>query len=957
MLLLTAQTLYSQVGYIRGKVFDAETGETMPGVTIFAEGTQTGVITDLDGEFSLSIAPGTYDIRISFVSYETVILSGTGVSSGKVTQIEDVGLITKNIGIEEVIITGQTIRNTEAALISMKRKSPNVLDGISGAELKSTGDSDVASSMRRISGVSVSDGKYVFVRGLGDRYTKTILNGVDVPGLDPDRNTLQMDLFPTSIIDNILVHKSFSADLPADFTGGVINIEIKDFPARKKAALSVNMGYNPGFHFNPEYLAYKGSPTDFLGFDNGTRAIPATSDIPQFAEIIGNPGGIKGQRYAEILNSFNPAMNAFHKRSFMDFGLGGTYGNQVTRGKWTIGTNFALTYKNETEFYRHAEDARYGLVAIPTVYEMEVREHQLGSYGVNKVYLTGLAGVAVKTNYSRLRLYLLHLQNGESKAGIFDFEGSDQGSEFSSIQHTLDYSQRSLTNLLVDGKHRLLNTDWEIEWKVSPSLSLIQDPDVRFTRYEVTGNGSFRIGTEVGFPERIWRNLQEINIASVGKVTKSFDFLSRRSKLHFGGAYTFKYRDFAIRKFLLNVRGGDNGQIPLTGNPAELLSEEMKWPLNGDYFYGTTFEHDFHSSNRYHAHVDYAAAFFSTELALMQNLTATGGLRIEKYDQYYTGQNQTGSKILDNAKVLADLDFFPYANLVYKLKDDMNLRFSFAKTIARPSLKELSYAEIYDPISGRTFIGGLHNDTDPVEGIIYWDGNLESTGIYNYDVRWEWFGSSGQLISLGGFYKKFINPIEMVQFATQIGAFQPRNVGDGEVYGSEFETRQNFGLFSERLSNFGFSSNITLTESRIELSVTEYESRTEHAREDQEIGFYREMAGQSPFIVNAGIFYSGGDSGFWKKFEAGLYYNVQGTTLQYVGIVDRPDIYALPFHSLNFNSNFVVGPKKNMNIGIKVENLLGATRQMVYKSCRAAEQTFEFRDPGRNFSLSLEYLF
>lgn len=957
LILLFSTLLYAQKGNISGVIFDKNTGEYLPGVTIFAVGTSIGTITDLDGNFNLLIAEGSYNLRISFISYETLIIENIEVLSDETTLLGEIGMSTANISIDEVVITAQSIRNTENSLISLKRNSTNLVDGISAANFTKIGDSDAASSMKRVTGVSVSDGKYVYVRGLGDRYTKTMLNGVDIPGLDPDRNTLQMDLFPTNVIDNILVNKTFTPDLPADFTGGVINIEIKDFPTKKQGNISIGLGYNPKQHFNSNYLTYKGGSLDFLGIDDGSRKIPAKYNIPEFATVVGNPDGENGMRYKEILNSFNPTMAATQKTSFMDMSLGATYGNQIKKLHKTIGYNFAISYKNSTDLYVDAINSRYGLNGLPSVTDMEVRESQIGNYGENNTFLTGLAGLAIKNNYSKLRFYLLHLQNGSSKAGIFDFIGSDQGSNFSSIQHTLDYSQRSLTNILIDGKHIFDVSNMEIVWKVSPTFSMIYDPDVRFSRYEVNEDGSYRIGTEVGFPERIWRNLFETDLASLVHITKDYELMGRKSKLKFGAAHTFKYRNYNIRKFLLNIRGGADNVLDLSGNPDELFSEDFLWPYNGNPIYGTTFENDINKSYYYRANVNYLAGYLSSDNNLTENLKSSLGLRIEKFDQRYTGQNQEGSKILDNDKVLSDFNLFPSLNIIYNPIQNINFRTTYSKTIARPSMKELSFAEIYDPLSGSTFIGGLHKDVDPIKGIEYWSGNLQSTSIHNYDIRLERFGKDGQMISLSAFYKKFINPIELVQLAVQTGAFQPRNVGDGEVRGVEFELRQGLGFITDALQKFRFTSNITLTESRLKMSETEYLSRIGHAREGQQIENYRDMAGQSPYILNGGLSFNSGNHRKLKDFEAGLFYNVQGLTLQYVGIVDRPDIYTRPFHSLNFNSNTSLGKENRIRLGLKVANILGAKREMVYKSFEAADKYYEFRDPGRTFSLSIGYSF
>ena len=517
--ILISISLNAQKGIIRGAVVDESNGEALISVTIVAEGTIVGITTDLDGKFNLSIDPGTYNLKISYISYESQTISNVRVRPGEVTLLDNIRLKQSTIGLSEVTITASASRSSESAITTIRMNSPSLTDGISATSFKRMGDSDAASSMKRVTGVSVEGGKYVYVRGLGDRYTKTILNGVDIPGLDPDRNTMQMDIFPTNLIDNIIVHKSFSAELPADFTGGVIDIAIKDFPDQKKGNISLSSSYNPDFHFKSDFLTYKGGKTDFLGFDDGTRAIPATENLPFFASVLANPSGEQGMRYREILEGFNPAMAAMKQTSLMDYSFAGSFGNQIPVRKITIGYNFGFSYKSNNEFYKDAEYGRYGLSSNPDIMDLEVREFQKGDFGVKSVLLSGLAGFAVKTRNSKYRINIMHLQNGESKAGIFDYTGSDQGSNFSGFQHNLEYSERALTNLLIDGRTTFNTSKWDITWKLSPTISSISDPDARFIRY-VTDNNDYRINTESGFPERIWRNLSEINLIGVVHVSK-----------------------------------------------------------------------------------------------------------------------------------------------------------------------------------------------------------------------------------------------------------------------------------------------------------------------------------------------------------------------------------------------------------------------------------------------------
>ncbi len=957
-----ALSLQAQKGTLRGVVYEEASGEFLPGVSIYVEGTTTGTITDLDGKFNLSLNPGTYTLKISFISYDPIILENLSLQAGQVLLLDDLALKEATVQLNEVTVTAQAVRNTETALMAIKRKSPNVLDGISAVGLRKIGDSDAASAMKRVTGVSVANGKYVYVRGLGDRYTKTTLNGVDIPGLDPDRNTLQMDIFPTNIIDNLIVNKSFSADLPADFTGGLIDIGTKDFPEEKITSITVGAGYNPGSHFNSDFLSYEGGKTDWLGFDDGTRRNPIdpndASMNPNTTVAIlarGIHNHPEGPNYRNALESFNPVMAAKKETSFMDYNLGIAMGNQQVKKKVTLGYNLALSYKSETDFYQDAIDSKYALAnGDPSLMELERRDYQKGNIGISSVFVSGLGGFAIKTTHSRYRIKLMHLQNGESTAGIFERAKNNQGSGFSGIQHNLEYSQRALTNLLLDGKHNYPANDWSIEWKLSPTLSKMNEPDIRITQYEITDDGSYSVGKgQTEFPQRAWRDLKEVNATGLFHITKGFALFDRKSKLQFGGLYTYKERDYAIAKYSFPIKGN----FTLEGNPNEIFYPENLWPMADNPGDGTTVTADHLPTNynQYNSRAANTAGYLKTEISPLNNLKAMLGVRVENFRQYYTGlgSNPDGSdRLLNDSLVMDDLNFFPEVNLVYTLTKQINIRVSYSQTIARPSFKELSYAQIYDPISSTYFNGGFYPDRK--DGVVFWDGQLKSTLIQNYDLRWEMYFEDGQMVSLGAFYKTFDNPIEIVQYASAPGQLQPRNVGNGTVLGTEMEFRLNLGTLADPLHTLSLSSNVTLITSEIDRSKTEYDDKVENARQGESISTTRRMAGMSPYLVNGGLSYQG-EKDFFKGLEAGLYYNIQGLTLEYVGVTDRPDIYTLPFQSLNFNSSLTFGKSQQYKLGFKILNLLNDSKEMVYKSYRAEDQYFKKRNPGRSFTLNFSY--
>jgi TonB-dependent receptor len=937
----------AQTGTVRGKIFDEGTGAPLFGVSILVKETSGGAVTDFDGMFEIQASPGVYTLQVSYLSYSSIELTEVEVKAGTVKVISDLSMSEEASELETVTIAASAIRTTESALLSVKRNAPNLLDGISASSFRQIGDGDAASAVKRVTGVSIEGGKYIYVRGLGDRYTKTMLNGVDIPGLDPDRNTIQMDIFPTNVIDNIIVAKSFTADLPADFTGGVVDIETKDFPEEKSIRLSLSGGINPSMHFNSSYLKYDGGKTDWLGFDDGSRAIPTDGrvDIPQYGDAVGNPNGSKGLEYQTILGSFNKTLGGYRTNSLMDMGISFSLGDQIARSRGTWGYNFAITYKNETEFY---QDAEYNLYAKPreaSQTELEPLERQRGDYGVNNVLLGGLAGIALKTDHSKYKLNIMHLQNGESKAGQFNFINTNLGANFEARQYNLEYSQRGLTSLLLGGTHFINGRDWEINWKIAPTRSTIADPDIRFTRFREPTN---TISTEVGLPARIWRNLEEYSVVGKVDVAKAVSLFTREGKVKFGGSYVLKNRSFNIQSFQFAT-----GSTDFTGDPNEILQNENLF--SADHRNGVRYNADFIpiNANEYNSIATNFAGYGSLEASPVQNLKAILGLRVEKFNQYYTGTNQTGTIAYDLVSMLDDLDFFPTLNLVYNLKENQNLRFSASRTIARPSFKELSYAEILDPITGRTFIGGLYPETTNGGTEVLWDGNLVSTRVNNFDLRWEAFQDRGQMLSVSAFFKTFDKPIEMVQFLADPGTFQPRNVGDGTVAGLEFEFRKSLKFIAPALENFNWNTNVTITRSQIKMSESEFVSRKLTAREGQGIKTTRDMAGQAPYLVNTGLSYSNYTSGW----EAGVFYNVQGASLNYVGFGNRTDTYSVPFNSLNLNVNKTFGADERLQLGFGIDNLLNSKKEFIYKSYQASDQLFSSLSPGTKINLRLALSF
>ena len=952
ILLMTLPTfLLAQQGTVRGTIIEDETGEPLAFVNVtVAELPTVGTTTDFDGKFELNLDPGNYTLNCSFISFQEISITDVNVVEGEVNLFDNIRMMPETETLEEVVITATQVKNTEAAILTIQRKSPNLLNGISSQTFRKIGDSNAAGAVKRVTGVSVEGGKYVYVRGLGDRYTKTMLNNMDIPGLDPDRNSLQIDIFPTNLIDNILVMKSSLAEMPADFTGGVVNIITKDFPDEKVFDISFGMEYNPGMHLNDNFLTYQGGETDWLGFDDGTRDLPSvarqdisTTPAPPFAD---------DNQVFDFLSRFDRNLEAVRERSFMDYSFGLSLADKIDIGSRdnSLGYILSATYKSTTSFLDDLEYGEFQNRADENDYTLEYATRQNGEIGTNNVLLGGLAGLAYKTKNSKYRLTAMHLQNGESKAAQLNIDNSETAvgqSGYFGFSNNLEWSERGLTNLLLNGQHFNNEKGWELDWRLSPTLSSIDEPDIRKTAFSVgRGNPQFNAG-EAGNPSRIWRNLQEINLAGRIDFKKDLTINDADAKFKVGLSQVTKDREYEILTYNVQFFGrqpewGANG----TANDV--------WQLDNLYPQGSLYlasGNTSPNSNEYESTSSNSAAYVSLEFEPIKDLKAVVGLRGEKFVQKHTGRDQRfatsgeGNNLVDE-EVLNSFDLFPSLNLVRSVTKEQNIRLSYSRTIARPSFKELSFAQILDPITDRIFNGSLF----PFEG--EWDGNLTETRINNFDLRWELFGSSAQNVSVSGFYKAFNDPIELVRIpaAQTSNEFQPRNVGDGRVIGVELEFSKKLNFIGQSMDKLRFSGNLTFAHSQIDMTDTEFNSRVGFEKNGEEISRTRQMAGQAPVIINAGFAYADPDRGI----DFGLFYNVKGRTLTVVGGGLFPDVYSVPFHSLNFNLNKNFGP---FSVNLGVNNILDDRREEVFSAFNSGDEAFSRFSPGRSIGLGINYSF
>ncbi len=928
LFLFFSGSLYAQ-SFISGKVIDGEFNEPLPFANVILKSNDNtaklgGVTTDFDGNFSFEIAPGQYLIEVSFIGYGTKIINQINLGTNDENSISVV-LLPASDSLEEVVVTTTARTNTEASVLTIQKRSVNLIDGLSSQSIRKSGDSDLAAAIKRVPGVSVQGGKFVYVRGLGDRYSKTTLGGLDIPGLDPDKNTLQLDIFPTTLLDNIIVNKSSSANLSADFSGGVINIVLKDFSIKPEYGISISSGYNSMMSFKDAPSLPKES-LDFLNFDNGYSDLPFDPKIKIYRPERDHTPLVANQ-VTNVVDSFSKQLGVSRYNNMTDYSIGATASNQYDLGQNSIGYIVTLNYRYDNTYY---EDAFNGTVLKETS-GLAQNTIQQGEVGQVQALASALFGLVFKTNKSKHKITFLNIKSGESSA--LDVEFSEfLENLYNGEGQLLNYTDRIITTIPISGAYNLANNNFQVEWKVAPSFTRVYDKDFRRTFFELE-NGRYTLdASSTQWPTRLWRNLEEDALASKVDINYNYKINGYDNKLRFGAAYSNKERDFTTSNYQIGFLGLSSS---LNGDPNQILLPANLWrlqtPNRGAYTIGS-----YQRTNQYMSKSNTTAAYVSNELKISAKLKSILGVRFEKYNTIYTGET-IDTNVSYNDDVIIDVnDIYPSVNLINSFNENTNLRFSYARTTARPSFRESSGAQIFDPITERTFLG---------------NPSLVPTYINNFDLRYEKFGNANQVFAISTFYKSFKDPIEIIipNFNSP-NTISAANNDDAFVYGLELEYRKN--LIENSAHKLSLNLNISLIESVQKMNEEEFRGRTS-TEPDRDIKDTRKMQGQSPFIVNTGVSFVNYD----KNFEIGTYFNVQGKTLEIVGAGNIPDVYTQPFNNLKLNATKTLGQKNNHSISLKVDNLLGDLRESLFDYYGNTSFVFSSLNPGRTISLGYSIKF
>lgn len=924
IILIFSGQLFAQTGTLRGKVFDKNTGETLIGATVMLPGTTIGVSTDFDGNYNLTLPVGKHEISYSYISYEKKNISDIIIKDGEVT-LQNVSLGEATLDIEAVVVTAKATQRTENALQVLQRKAPKVMDGISSEQISKLGDSDAGQALKRVTGVSVQDGKYVFVRGLSERYTKVTFNGAEIPALDPEKNTVQLDIFPSNIIENIVVNKTFTPDMPGESTGGQVDIVTKDFPEKFTFQFSTSFSYNPQANLNDDFLTYDGGSTDWLGMDDGTRGIP---DAAQAAldKMISEGSNQINQVYFtteelnDISKSFSTNMQPKKKKSFLNHSEKLSLGDQTSLFGKTVGYNFALSYEKSFESYIDGRLGEYNdNSGAPNKDIADSRSQE-------NTKVAALANINFKlNNNNKVGFRYFHNQSGKNTAqyrdGYFAYENSyDQ-------DRILAYVERVFDNFQLHGKHVIpaLNNA-SLNWQSSYTLMKQDEPDLRFFEnlYDINGTDTtFRTKTN-NKPARYYRTMDEVNFSNKIDLEIPTNIFTKKSKIKLGGSYDYKSRNLDDIKF--NVFSSSTN-LP-NGNVDYYLETEIISASN-PYGYYYTSDHYQNLNNSQEAYLSVIAGYGMIDIPIGDKFRLVTGARVES-SELHTEDKLPSDHSLKDDGTTNFFDILPSLNLTYTLIENMNLRFAYSRTIARPNFKEIG-PSYYD-----------FKTSEKVTG----NPGLQRSVIDNIDLRWEYFFNRGEKIAISGFYKHFTDPIEKI-LAIEVSnrEFNILNSDEINLYGAELEFRKKLDFISF-LKDFTLGGNFTYIKSIYKLPQEEIDYIN---LQDIDRSETRPMQGQAPYIINAYLGYTNDKS----KIDANLAYNVSGEKIYLLTVNSTPYAYEQPEHSLNFNISKGIGEKFNVEFSVK--NILDAEYSVTQDFVNSTEY-YKNYSKGRSFGLSIKYL-
>lgn len=799
----------SALGRIQGRILAHDSGESVgfADLVLIPRDTtmrKVGGLTNADGTYLLAAPAGRYTLQVRALSYARKTVSDVDLVDGELLPF-NLTLVPEAIQQEEIVVEATAKTNTEASVLATRRKAATVGDVVSAEQMRRAPDRNASDVLRRVTGMSVSDNRYVYVRGMGERYNSTEVDGVRVVSPEQNKRVVPMDLFPAALLDNIVVQKAWSADRSGEFSGGDVQVHLKDFPGKRAWSFSMSQGFSEGTTFQ-DRLTYASTRGDVFGFGAAARALPGlvgttAGDRPLTQGSA--PNGFAPATLREVAGSFQNVWTPSHVRAIPNGSYALTYGDEFRPfgrplgliQSWTLSRSFEQ--RDEIQRFTddgHVPDAEYAI-------ERSTESVQLG----------GNASLNFRLTPShRLNLRGLYTNKADDEVLLYSGLDPDAGA-FYRRATKLTYVQREIRYATLEGQHELAPLGKStVDWKFTRSDARRQQPDKRESMYirvpiDETDPGSWGLATgrrEYGdLMEDGWGSTLKLGmpyaLAGLGKgrVTVGFDRQSRR-------------RDNRYRRF--DFLPSSYGQSALPESVYNSVNE------------ATT------GRDNYAANQLVEAWFASVDLPLGARVRGNVGMRREYGAQAVASHDLFSPSVVLSEGGTRSTDWLAGANLTWVVAERMNVRAAASRTLNRPDLDDLS------PLPALDYVGDKIRLGNPA---------LERATIVNYDLRAEWFPGGSEVFAAGVFYKKLHRPIEPALFGTngQLG-IRPENSQGGRNLGLELEARAGLGKLVPALQAFSVNTNLSLISSRIEIDQTTDRGNDVHP-----------LVGQAPVLFNAGI--------------------------------------------------------------------------------------------------------
>jgi outer membrane receptor protein involved in Fe transport len=816
-------------------------------------------------------------------------------------------------GVEEMVVTGRY----EAAKLEDPRFSASLVDALGKDDFAVTGDSGVVDALARVTGVTIVDDKYVYVRGLGERYSSTLFNNATLPSPDPSRRVVPLDLFPSGVMEQLSITKTYAPHLPGDFSGGSLQLTTRSIPSQRTVSLKLAVEHNTETTYR-ETLWPEGDDADWTGFEGGFR------DFPGLIKDLSVDGTLKRDLTDEEIRAVGLAINRNYDTDTItippNVTLNGSYGNTFEfPGPASIGVLVGARYDNDWQFTREKRrqsdfgfDPDRGIIpVIGDNFEQEETE--------NEINYAGLTTVELGLNADQLFRTTLFYTKSTEKRYIEDV-GFRVDNEENVSRTTWEWEERQLWSVqLVGDQHFDRFTDLDLDWGVTYGNATRDKPDSRAYEYRLDDNGDYAFQTGTNGNTREWEDLEDdawdlfLDVSIPFEVTHYL-----QPTLTVGAKYFHKDRDSSQRRFRFEPRFGPGEFDPYRlSPPGEVFQDDNIGPGKWELFELTQF------SDSYTAEEEIVAGYFETDTEIFTDWRLMVGMRFEDSMQRTETRAPTGGSPVITK--LSEAYPLPAATLTWSFLPDMQLRAAYSQTINRPDIREISPAAYLDPVDRDVYVG---------------NPDLEIAEIENYDLAWQWYYTDNDSVEIGAFFKDFQQPIEETLLNRGDSVLRTYNNADKAIlYGIEVSQRQSLAPLGDWGRWLYYKVNGAWIDSEVEVGDAGSNQTNQK----------RPLQGQSPWVVNAQLTY---DS-LPLDLQGTIAFNMSGERITDVGISGYDDAYEQPVATLDliYGQGFKLWGQY-MRAGIRARNLLDP--EYVVERDGITER--EYRE-GRSFEVSLEMEF